>query len=179
MLSHLMGDRAMRAVYVVLIIIFAAAVIAFGYFLMNRLDCFLEENKRRISAGKGREPSGGLRIAFENPVIAHAVSRSLEALSEKHPDEPLYFFTGSAEQIHNALKTNCIDLGLVISETADDAAIPLGRNGYYSGALGGSVELLEKCGRYFRIFRRDNELSQEKRKLLTELVGSIEADKGR
>ena len=44
---------------------------------------------------------------------------------------------------------------------------------------GGSVELLEKCGRYFRIFRRDNELSQEKQKLLTELVGSIEADKGR
>lgn len=163
----------MEPVYVVLIVVVAAALIVFGYFLMKRLDYFLEENKRRISADIGGKPSDELRIAFENPAVASSVSEGLEALSKKYPDCKLYFFTGTAEQIHNALKTNCLDIGLVLSATEDGATLPLNKKEYYSDALGCSVKLLEEEKQYIRVLGGNNETLQEQQNMLTELIACV------
>lgn len=163
----------MEPVCAVLIIGAAAALIIFGYFLMKRLDCFLEENERRISADMVEKQSDGLRIAFENPAIASSVSESLETLCKKHPDCRMHFFTGTAEQIHNALKRNCLDIGFVLSVTEDNTTLPLSKKEYYSDVLGCSVELLEGDKRYIRVLSGNNETTQEQKSMLTELVEDI------
>lgn len=166
----------MKPVYIALIIVVAVALLIFGYFLMKQLDCFLAENKKRISAGIGVKQSDGLRIAFENPVIISSVSEGLELLSKKNPDCKLYFFIGTAEQIHIALENNRIDIGFVLLTTRDDAAVPLRKTDYYSDTLGCSVELLEAGQQYIGLLSRNDKMVTQHRKMLKELIESIGCD---
>ena len=110
----------MKPGYVVLIIVLASAAAAIGFYLMKRLDSFLAENQKKISAENEGNPHDGLRIAFENPVIVSSVSGYLAVLSKAYSDCRFYFFIGTAEQIHCALDANRIDLGFVLSATEDD-----------------------------------------------------------
>ena len=167
----------MKPGYVVLIILFAAAVVAIGFYMMKRLDNFLAENQKKISARDDENIHDGLRIAFENPVIVPSVSEYLEMLSKAYSDCRFYFFIGTAEQIHCALDANRIDLGFVLSATEDDTSIPLGTNEYYTDTLGCSVELLEAERQYICPVKADRAIEPKKQKMLAELMRSMECTK--
>ena len=160
----------MKPGYVVPIIVFTSAAAAIGFYLMKRLDSFLAENQKKISA----ENEGS---AFENPVIVSSVSGYLAVLSKAYSDCRFYFFIGTAEQIHCALDANRIDLGFVLSATEDDTSIPLGTNEYYTDTLGCSVELLEAERQYICPVKADRAIEPKKQKMLAELMRSMECTK--
>ena len=160
----------MKPGHVVLIIVFVAGIVAVGFCMMKLLDDFLADNHKKISAKEAENLHDGLRIAFENPVIVPAVSEYLEVLSKAYSDCRFYFFIGTVEQIHRAMDTDCIDVGFVLSTTADDTTVPLRTNEYYAGSLGCSVELLETGQQYIRPMKANRETEPKKQKILTELM---------
>ena len=167
----------MKPGYVVLIIVFVAGIVAIGFYMMKRLDNFLAKNQKKITAKDAENPHNGFRIAFENPVIVPSVAKYLEMLSQAYPDCNFYFFIGTAEQIHHAIETDYIDIGFILSTTADDTTVPLRTNEYYSDTLGCSVELLEAYQQYIRPIIAKLETEPKKQKMLTDLMESMKCAK--
>lgn len=167
----------MKPGYVVLIIVFVSGIVAIGFYMMKRLDNFLAESQKKIKAKDAEKPHDGLRIAFENPVIVSSVAEYLEMLSQAYPDCNFYFFIGTAEQIHHAIETDYIDIGFILSTTADDTTVPLRTNEYYADTLGCSVELLEAYQQYIRPIIAKRETEPKKQKMLTDLMESMKCAK--
>lgn len=167
----------MKPGYVVLIIVFVAGIVAIGFYMMKRLDNFLAKNQKKITAKDAENPHNGFRIAFENPVIVPSVAEYLEMLSQAYPDCNFYFFIGTAEQIHHAIETDYIDIGFILSTTADDTTVPLRTNEYYAGTLGCSAELLEAYQQYIRPIIAKLETEPKKQKMLTDLMESMKCAK--
>ena len=167
----------MKPGYVVLIIVFVSGIVAIGFYMMKRLDNFLAENQKKITAKDDENLHDGFRIAFENPVIVSSVAEYLEMLSKAYSDCNFYFFIGTAEQIHHAIETDCIDIGFILSTAADDTSIPLKTNAYYASTLGCSVELLEAGQQYIHTVKAARETEPKKQKMLTELIKSMEYTK--
>ena len=124
-----------------------AATFVFGYFLMKKLDVFLESNRRQVSDSSDRPL---LRLAFEDLLIVESVSSLLESFSKKNPDCKLHLFSGSAEEIMEKLTANELDFGFFITESicASDKEcasvfIPLKQSSLISEAVGLPVEPLE------------------------------------
>mgnify|MGYP001264683883 FL=1 len=65
--------------FVLLIVVLAAFI--YGYFLMGKLDKFLEENEsqKHISGSK-------LRIGFETPALIDSIADLLEQFSSEYPN---------------------------------------------------------------------------------------------
>lgn len=76
----------------------AAAVFVFGWFLMKRLDCFLEKNcqAQEIQLASGKDT---LRIGFFNPSAADSITDALEQYSKQYPGISVYLFHGSEQEL--------------------------------------------------------------------------------
>ena len=98
--------------FVLLIVVLAAFI--YGYFIMEKLDKFLEENQSQklISDSK-------LRIGFETPAIIDSIADLLEQFSSEYPDYELNLFYGSASEIINGLGNNKLDFGFIIESHND------------------------------------------------------------
>ena len=98
--------------FVLLIVVLA--VFIYGYFIMEKLDKFLEENQSQklISDSK-------LRIGFETPAIIDSIADILEQFSSEYPDYELNLFYGSASEIINGLGNNKLDFGFIIESHND------------------------------------------------------------
>ena len=61
----------------VILLVSTSAIFIFGYFLMNKLDVFLENdwNRQETALTYGEN---SLRIVFSNPLMAGALAYSLE-----------------------------------------------------------------------------------------------------
>ena len=82
----------------VLLIAGVAAAFIFGWFLMGKVDRFLEANCR------GQElplllNGGTLQIGFCNPMAADGISDVLEQYSNLHPDTSVRIFCGSEDEV--------------------------------------------------------------------------------
>lgn len=81
-----------------LLVAAVAAMFLFGWFLMKRLDCFLEKNrqaqKRLLESGKDT-----LRIGFSNPSIADSISDVLERYSKRCSGISVYLFHGTEQEL--------------------------------------------------------------------------------
>lgn len=97
----------------VLLLCSVAAVFVFGFFIMKRLDKFLENNHREIDEMTN---ASVLRIAVENPFMIESVSDLLERFSKKNPYCQLYLITGNAEEIASGLAANELDFGFISSD---------------------------------------------------------------
>lgn len=87
-----------------------AAFIVFGYFVMKKLDAFLENNRRLTDA----EIAGNsLLIAFDNPMIIDSLMPLFEKFSKANPNCQLQFLFGNAEDIYDKLNKNRIDFGFI------------------------------------------------------------------
>ena len=98
--------------FVLLIVVLA--VFIYGYFIMEKLDKFLEENQSQklISDSK-------LRIGFETPAIIDSIADLLEQFSSEYPNYELDLFYGSVSEIINGLGNNKLDFGFIIENSND------------------------------------------------------------
>lgn len=86
-----------------------AAVFAFGWFLMGKLDRILE------AYGCGKEqklPSEGnaLRLGFSNSAAADSIAGVLEQYSKLYREIPVRIFSGSEEELLNGLAAGSFDM---------------------------------------------------------------------
>ena len=91
-----------------------AAVFIFGYFIMKKLDDFLDNNRRQISEDIGTH---SLRIAFEMPVLIASVADLMDRFSKENQNCDLYLFYGSADEIEKRLTENKLDFGFVAADS--------------------------------------------------------------
>ena len=103
-----------------------AAVFAFGWFVMKRLDAFLKHNAQEIQeSAAGR--AHALRIAFSDPMAAGSVSRTLELICKAHPDTAVYLYTADANIILARLHGGQLDAAIIPCETAGEKSSQYGR----------------------------------------------------
>ena len=60
------------------------AVFVFGYFVMAKIDSFIEENRRLIHA-ENRQNRAHIRIAAESPMLLDSISVQLTSYSRANP----------------------------------------------------------------------------------------------
>ena len=60
------------------------AVFVFGYFVMAKIDSFIEENRRLIHA-ENRQNRAHIRIAAESPMLLDSIEVQLTSYSRANP----------------------------------------------------------------------------------------------
>ena len=97
----------MKELFIVCAVVF---IIVSGYFIMKKLDSFLENNRRLIDA---EIVENSLFIALDNPMILDCVMPLFEKFSKANPNCQLHFLSGNTEDIYDKLNKNCIDFGFI------------------------------------------------------------------
>ena len=97
----------MKELFVVCAVFF---IIVSGYFIMKRLDSFLENNRRSIDT---EIVENSLFIAFDNPMILDCVMPLFEKFSKANPNCQLHFLSGNTEDIYDKLNKNRMDFGFI------------------------------------------------------------------
>ena len=87
-----------------------AAVFAFGYFIMKKLDAFLENNRRFMEA---EITENSLWLAFENLMIIDSLMPLFEKFLKTNPDCQLHFLAGNPKNIYEKMDKNTIDFGFI------------------------------------------------------------------
>ena len=124
---------------VLLIICTAATPIVFGYFIMKKLDIFLDNNRRGLPDFSG---SPALRIAFETPAWIASVSDLLERFSKENPKCEIWLFYGTKNEIKEGVEKENIDIGFVAdvwdmeNEKYVSELFPIRQNTITSDAVG-------------------------------------------
>lgn len=94
-----------------------AAMFLFGWFLMKRLDCFLEKNHQAqtllLESGKDT-----LRIGFSNPFIADSISDVLEQYTKQCSGISIHLCHGAEQELIKRLSTNKLNV-IFLSKDAD------------------------------------------------------------
>ena len=93
-----------------LLVCAVAAFIVFGYFIMKKLDAFLENNRRLIDA---EIAENSLLLAFDNPMIIDSLMTLFEKFSKANPNCQFHFLFGNTEDIYDKLNKNRIDFGFI------------------------------------------------------------------
>ena len=93
----------------VILLVSISAIFIFGYFLMNKLDAFLENNwneqENALAYGEN-----SLRIGFSNPFMAGGLSDVLETYGKQHPDVSIHIFSGEESELCRELETHKLDI---------------------------------------------------------------------
>lgn len=101
----------------VLLLVTAAVTIAFGWFVMGKLDCFFEANyharELRLSSVKNT-----LRLGFCNPTAADDITDVLEHYSQMYPDISVRIFYGSEEEVLKGFSSGRFDM-IFLPENAE------------------------------------------------------------
>ena len=128
-----------------LLVCAVAAIIVFGYFVMKKLDAFLENNRRLIDA---EIAENSLLIAFDNPMILDSLMPLFEKFSKGNPNCQLHFLFGNTEDIYDKLNKNRIDFGFIENHASanDDTynclIISTKQNSIFSEKTGCTIEPL-------------------------------------
>lgn len=85
------------------------AMIVFGFFLMRRLDVFLEKN-RSVQAEQFQTGANVLRIGFSNPLVADSILDAIEKYSGQYSDIDVCLFQGDAEDLLKKLAVHKLDI---------------------------------------------------------------------
>lgn len=92
-----------------LLVAVVAVMFVLGWFLMKRLDCFLEKSHRaqtlQLETGKNT-----LRIGFSNPSIADSISDVLERYSKRCSGISVYLFHGTEQELIKQLFHNKLNV---------------------------------------------------------------------
>ena len=103
------------------------AMFAFGFYIMDKVDHFLNDNYSRLEM---MEHASALRIAMEDSYITASLSDLLEEFSKRNPDCDIYFMTGNIREIRDGLTANDFDLGFVAADCQE-----IQKEGYSSALI--------------------------------------------
>lgn len=102
-----------------LLIAAVVAMFGFGYYLMNRLDCFLE--RQRWSQGLQPQPyDNSLRIGVSDPMVVDSITEILEEQSRQSSAVAVSLFHGSDKELLEELSGGKLDVIFL----ANQAKIP-------------------------------------------------------
>ncbi len=126
------------------------AVFAFGYYIMTRVDQFIEENQRLIAA-ESRNGRCHIRIAAESPMLLDSVASALESCSEADPHIEFFLSSGRANHLLEKLMDEQIDILLLTEEHAEQldrqyasVLIPYQKTKLFASSLSLPVENLDE-----------------------------------
>lgn len=128
-----------------LLVCAVAAIIVFGYFIMKKLDAFLENNRRLIDTEIAKN---SLYLAFDNPMILDSLMPLFEKFSKANPNCQLHFLFGNTEDIYDKLNKNRIDFGFIENnafandDTYNCLIISAKQNSIFSEKAGCTIEPL-------------------------------------
>lgn len=88
------------------------AVFAFGYYVITKVDRFIEENQRLIK-DETRSGESKIRIAAESPALLGAVARALESCAEADPHLAFFLSSGKESRILEKLQAEEADIVLL------------------------------------------------------------------
>lgn len=104
-------------------IFLACAVVAIfllGFFIMKKVDGFLEDNRRRTDEER---TANQLLLAFDNPMIMDSLTPIFEGFSKANPDCRLHFLFGKTEEIYDKLDQNRIDFGFISHTVSENQEV--------------------------------------------------------
>ena len=91
------------------------AVFVFGYFVMAKIDSFIEENRRLIHA-ENRQNRVHIRIAAESPMLLDSIAAQLTAYSRANPFVEFFLSSGKAERILQKLMDGTLDIAILAED---------------------------------------------------------------
>lgn len=97
----------------ILIGIVTAGILLLGYWLMKRLDAFLEWNRSQMTDKSSTKDR--ISIAFEDPATTASIRDALISLSKQNPAAEFYFYSGSFDEIASSIVSGRIDVAFLIS----------------------------------------------------------------
>lgn len=92
----------------IVLLLAAAAVFAFGWFLMGKLESFLQRDACRRETGEV-PPGKYLRIGFVDPLAADSLSGVLETYGESRPGVAVFLSGGTAEELLKGIAAGRLD----------------------------------------------------------------------
>lgn len=101
----------------VLLLVTVAVTFTFGWFLMGKLDCFLESNRhmQELQLSSGEKT---LRLGFCNPMVADSITNVLEQCSKLYPELSVRIFCGLEEELLKGLSAGKFDV-IFLPENAE------------------------------------------------------------
>lgn len=93
----------------ILLIVAIAAVFAFGWYLMGKLDAFLDSN-RQDEAALLSASENNLRIGFFDPLVADSLSSALEKYSRICPSVSVSLFSGTEAELMREFCSHKLDM---------------------------------------------------------------------
>ena len=113
----------------VILLVSTSAIFIFGYFMVKKLDAFLENNRNEqenaLTYGEN-----SLRIGFSNPLMAGGLSDVFETYGEQHPDVSVYIFSGEESELCRELETHKLDI-IFLPKNTDIAKKRIIMHGWY------------------------------------------------
>ena len=101
----------------VILLVSTSAIFIFGYFMVKKLDAFLENNwneqEHALIHGEN-----SLKIGFSNPLMADSLSDVLETYGKQHPDVFIHIFSGEDSELCRELETHKLDI-IFLPENTD------------------------------------------------------------
>ncbi len=92
-----------------LLLLAVAVIFVFGYFVIKKLDCFLESNRTTegllLTANKN-----SLKIGFSNPLAAECLSDVFEKYSKMKPEISVFLFSGTEDELNREFSTHRLDV---------------------------------------------------------------------
>ena len=113
----------------VILLVSTSAIFIFGYFLMKKLDVFLENNWNEQETALTYSENS-LRIGFSNPLMAGGLSDVFETYGEQHPDVSVYIFSGEESELCRELETHKLDI-IFLPKNTDIAKKRIIMHGWY------------------------------------------------
>ncbi len=126
------------------------AVFALGYYIMMRVDRFIEENQRLIDE-ESRNGQCHIRISAESPMLLDSVAPALESCSEADPHIAFFLSSGRAKRLLEKLMEEQIDILLLTEEHTEQlnqqyasVLIPYQKTKLFASSLNLPVENLDE-----------------------------------
>lgn len=107
-----------------LLLAVAAAIFVLGWFLMKRLDCFFENN-RRLQAAECLSGKNTLQIGLSNPAAADCIANILEQYSKIDDNISFRIFYGTEDELIKGFIVNKLDMVFLPENLPENIDIPV------------------------------------------------------
>lgn len=101
----------------ILLMLVTLAMFAFGYFVVVKIDRFIEENSRMF-LNENRQNKVHIRIAFESIMLQASIAEQLKAYSRDNVLTEIFLSSGKAERLLQKIKEGTLDIVILKEESA-------------------------------------------------------------